>query len=335
MNTFDTQVKILGTGAYLPKKIRTNLELEKSVDTSDEWIYSRTGIRARRICSTEGGEWPSDMAMHAALQALEGARLTPEQLDLILFATVTPDQKLPNTASILQQKLGITNHCACLDISAACSGFVYGVNMAASLIRTGQAGKVLVVGSELLSQEIDWTDRNVCILFGDGCGCAILGEAEAGENSDVYATYFGADGSGKEFFNHPMGGAVEPLTIKHLREGNHFMQMKGNEMFKIASRTLAENARKVLKQAGMLPGEVDWLIPHQANIRIIEAAAKLADFPMEKVIVNIENYGNTSAATVPIALHESITQGKIRRGDVLLFNAFGAGLTFASTLLRY
>ncbi len=335
MNLPGLKVKILGTGAYHPKKILSNKDLEKMVDTDDQWIYTRTGIRERRICSTEGGEWPSDMAMHATREALDNAGLSPNQLDMIIFATVTPDQKLPNTASILQQKLEITNQCTCLDISVACSGFVYGANMATSLIRTGQAERVLVVGAEMLSQELDWSDRNVCILFGDGCGCAIFGPGEERGDSDVYATYMGADGAGREFFDHPIGGAVNPITMERLQSGDHFMRMKGNEMFKVASRTLAQNARWALERAGMRSSQVDWLIPHQANIRIIEAAAKMLDFPMERVVLNIEKYGNTSAASVPMALHEGIAQGRIKRGEVLLFNAFGAGLTFGSTLLRY
>lgn len=330
-----TQTKILGTGICLPEKVMTNFDLEKIVDTNDEWIYERTGIKARRICSTEGGEWPTDLAEKAAWRALEAAALTPDDIDMIIFASVTPDVKLPNSASILQQKLGITNQCAAMDIAVACSGFVYGANMADSFIRTGMAKKVLVVGSEMLSREIDWTDRTICILFGDGCGCAIFGEAEEGEASDILATHLGTDGSGAEFFDQPIGGAVNPMTEENLKAGDHFMRMKGREMFKVATRTLAENAKTVLKKAGLSLEDVDWVVPHQANIRIIETTARLIGVPMEKVIVNIENYGNTSAATVPIAFHEAIKDGRIKRGDIVLFDAFGAGLTFGATLLRY
>jgi len=331
----EIKTKILGTGIYLPKKVVTNLDLEKVIDTSDQWIFERTGIRARRICSTEGGEWPTDMAMHASWKALETARLQPNDIDMIIFASVTPDQKLPNSASLLQQKLGITNNCACMDIAVACSGFVYGVNMANSFIKTGMAKNVLVVGSEMLSREVDWNDRTICILFGDGCGVGIVGRAEEGDESQILSTHLGSDGSGKEFFNQPVGGAIEPITEEHIKDGTHFMRMKGKEMFKVATRTLADNAKIVLERAGMTLDQVDWVVPHQANIRIIETTANLIGISMDKVIVNIENYGNTSAATVPIAFHEAIESGKIKRGDVVILDAFGAGLTFGATLLRY
>ena len=327
--------KILSTGAYLPKKVLTNDDLSQIVETNHEWIFERTGIAERRICSTDGGEWPTDMAEKAAKQALKTANLTPNDIDMIIFASVTPDMKLPNSASILQTKLEITNKCTCLDIAVACSGFVYGVNMADSFIKTGMAKKVLVVGSEMLSREVNWSDRSICILFGDGCGVAIVGETPAGESSEIHATHLGSDGSGKEFFHQKIGGAVEPITSTHLKESTHFMTMKGREMFKVATRTLAENAKIVCKKSGISLDEVDWLVPHQANIRIIETTGKLLGFPPEKVIVNIQKYGNTSAATIPIAFHEAIEEGKIKRGDKVLFDAFGAGLTFGSTLLTY
>jgi 3-oxoacyl-[acyl-carrier-protein] synthase-3 len=327
--------KILGTGIYLPEKVMTNLDLEKIVDTNDQWIYERTGIRARRICNPEGGEFPTDMAERAAWQALQAAKLEPNDIDMIIFASVTPDYKLPNSASVLQQKLGMTNKCTAFDIATACSGFVYGVNMANSFIQTGMAKNVLVVGSEMLSREIDWTDRTIFILFGDGCGCAIVGQSEDGEASEILATHLGADGSGKEFFDQPVGGAVTPIQEHHLKEGTHFMRMKGGEMFKVATRTLADNAKVCLEKAGLSLEDIDWVVPHQANYRIIETTAKLLKLPMEKMIINIENYGNTSAATVPIAFHEAITDGRIKRGDIVLFDAFGAGLTFGATLFRY
>ncbi len=327
--------KILGTGMYVPKKIVTNKDLESIVETSDQWISERTGIRERRICSTEGGEFPTDMALYATRDALKTANLEPNDIDMIIFASVTPDVKLPNSACILQVKLGITNQCTCLDISVACSGFVYGVNMANSFIKTGMCKNVLVVGSEMLSREVNWKDRNTCILFGDGCGVAIVGRAEAGSSSKILSTILSSEGTGGEFFDQPIGGAVTPIAAEHLAEGSHFMQMKGKEMFKVATRTLAENGKKVLEMAGVTLDEVNWVVPHQANIRIIETTANLLGASMEKMIVNIDKYGNTSAATVPIAFHEAITDGRIKRGDLVLFDAFGAGLTAGATLLRY
>lgn len=327
--------KILGTGMYVPKKVVTNKDLESVVETSDQWITERTGIRERRICSTEGGEFPTDMALMATKDALKAAKLEPNDIDMIIFASVTPDVKLPNSACILQVKLGITNNCTCLDISVACSGFVYGVNMANSFIKTGMCKNVLVVGSEMLSREVNWKDRNTCILFGDGCGVAIIGRAENNSTSKILSTILNSDGTGGEFFDQPIGGAVTPITATHLNEGTHFMQMKGKEMFKVATRTLAENGKKVLEMAGVSLEEVNWVVPHQANIRIIETTANLLGVSMDRMIVNIDKYGNTSAATVPIAFHEAIQDGRIKRGDLVLFDAFGAGLTAGATLLRY
>jgi 3-oxoacyl-[acyl-carrier-protein] synthase-3 len=333
MKTYEA--KILGTGMYAPKKVMTNFDLEKIVETNDQWIFERTGIKERRICSTEGGEFPTDMALYATRDALKAANLQPNDIDFIIFASVTPDVKLPNSACILQVKLGITNNCTCLDISVACSGFVYGVNMANSFIKTGMAKNVLVVGSEMLSREVNWKDRNTCILFGDGCGVAIVGRAEEGSESKILSSILSSDGTGGEFFDQPVGGAVTPITVEHIQEGSHFMQMKGKEMFKVATRTLAENGRKVLEMAGMTKEDVNWVVPHQANIRIIETTANLLGVSMEKMIVNIEKYGNTSAGTVPIAFHEAIADGRIKRGDIVLFDAFGAGLTAGATLLKY
>ncbi|MDD0853957.1 ketoacyl-ACP synthase III [Halobacteriovorax sp. GB3] len=330
------KVKIKGTGMYVPKKVLTNVDLEKIVDTSDEWIFERTGMRERHICSTEGGEWPTDMALYAAKDALKAANLEPNDIDFILFGSVTPDYKLPNSATVLQTKLGITNNCAALDISAACSGFVYGFNMATAMIRTGMIKNALIVGSEMLSREVNWEDRNTCILFGDGCGVAVVGRNEdENDQSDVLATYLGADGTGKEFFDQPIGGAVEPITEEHLEKKNYFMQMKGREMFKVATRTLAGNAKRVLEQTELKLEDVDWLVPHQANIRIIETTGKLLGIDPDKVIINIDKYANTSAATVPMAFHEAIQEGKIKRGDIVMFDAFGAGLTTGATLIKY
>jgi 3-oxoacyl-[acyl-carrier-protein] synthase-3 len=329
------QTKIKGTGSYLPKKELTNFDLEKIVETNDQWIFERTGIKARRICSTEGGEFPADMAYKASLDALKTSELEPNDIDMIIFASVTPDYKLPNSSSLLQTKLGITNQCACLDISVACSGFVYGLNMADSFIKTGMIKNALIVGSEMLSREVDWSDRSSCILFGDGCGVAVVGKTPEGENCDVLGSHLGADGTGKEYFEQLIGGSVEPIEHRHIDEGSHFMKMQGREMFKVATRTLAQNAKIVIDKAGLTLEDVDWMVPHQANIRIIETTGKLLGINPEKVIVNIERYGNTSAATVPIALHEAIQDGRIKRGNLVLLDTFGAGLTSGASILRY
>lgn len=327
--------KIKGTGIYVPKKIVTNFDLEKTIDTNDQWIFERTGIKERRVCSTDGGEFPADMAYHASVEALEAANLTPDDIDMIFFASVTPDYKLPSSSTILQTKLGITNKCACIDIAAACSGSVYGLNMAIAMIESGMIKNALVVASEMLSRAVNWKDRSSCILFGDGCGAFIIGKNTTGDSSEILATTLSADGVGRDFFNQEIGGAVTPLDHSHLDEGSHFMAMKGTQMFKVATRTLAKNAKTVTEMAGITLDQVDWLVPHQANIRIIETTGKLLGFPEEKVISNIRKYANTSAASIPLAFYEACKEGKIKKGDIVLFDAFGAGVTSGATLFRY
>lgn len=329
------RTKILGTGIYVPKRIVSNHDLSHIVETNDEWIFGRTGIRERRICSTEGGEFPTDMALMATQMALKNANLQPNDIDFIFFATTTPDYKLPNSATILQQKLNITNQCACLDIAAACSGFVYGLNMANSMIQTGLIKTALIVGSEMLSREIDWSDRGTCILFGDGCGVAILGRTPEGESSEIHGSVLAADGAGKEFFHQYPGGAVWPLTKETIDSSDRYMKMQGKEMFKVAVRTLADNALLCLQKSQKTLADIHWLVPHQANIRIIEATGERLGIPKEKVVINIEKYANTSAATIPLAFHEAVEDGRIQRGHLVLFDAFGAGLTSGATLLTY
>lgn len=331
----ETKVRIKGLGVYLPQKIVTNFDLEQIVDTSDQWIFERTGIKERRICSTEGGEWPSDMAYHASNAALAEANLSPNDIDLIIFSSVTPDYKLPNSSSVLQQKLGITNRCGCMDISVACSGHIYGMNLANALILTGQAQNVLLACSEMLSRETDWSDRSSCILFGDGCGVTIFGKSQGSENSTILSSHLGADGSGALFFDQLIGGSVTPINKSHLENNSHFMRMQGREMFKVATRTLAENAKIVLDKAKMGLDDIDWFIPHQANARIIETTGKLLGIDPRKVIVNIEKFANTSAASIPMAFRQAIDDGRIKRGDIILMDAFGAGLTSGATLIRY
>ena len=329
------KTKILGLGIYLPQKVLHNKDIEKIVETTDAWIFERTGIRERRVSSTDGGEYPTDMAMKATEEALLEANIDRNEIDMIIFASVTPDMPIPNSSTILQTKLGITNKCGCFDVAAACSGFVYSLDLADSMIKSKKARNVLVVGSEMLSTIIDWEDRGSCILFGDGCGAAILGQTPEGEDSDILASYLSADGTGKEYFNSPVGGATEPLTINNIARKEHLMHMKGKDMFKVATRTLAQNSKVVLEKAKLGVHEIDWLIPHQANIRIINTTIELLDFDPNKVVINIEKYGNTSSATIPIAMYEAIRDGRIKRGHNLVFSTFGAGLTSASMIVRY
>ncbi len=329
------KTKILGTGVFYPKKVVSNYDLAKTLDTSDEWIFERTGIKNRRISSEEGGEYTTDMAYHASKAAIERACLSPNDLDLILFATLTPDYKLPNCASQLQVRLGISNRCAAIDIGAACSGYVYGFNMANAMIQTGMFKNILLVGAETLSREVDWTDRSICILLGDGAGATVIGRNESGDDSEVLSAHLGADGTGRDFFFQEYGGVTNPITPEIASSPKRFMQMQGREMFKVAVRTLSESSLIALKKANLTIDDIDWLIPHQANIRILEATSKLLGLPKEKVIVNIRDYANTSAATIPSALHQGLMEGKIKRGQVILFAAFGAGLTSGSTVFRY
>ncbi|MBT3235351.1 MAG: ketoacyl-ACP synthase III [Bdellovibrionales bacterium] len=327
--------KIVSTGIYLPERVMSNFDIAKIVDTSDQWIYERTGIKNRRICSPDGGEYPTDMACRATEMALERAQMDVNSIDMILFASVTPDMQIPNSSSILQTKLGITNQCACMDISAACSGFVYGINVADSMIRSGSMKNILVVASEMLSREIDWKDRSSCILFGDGCGVAIISATDESDPSRIIATHLSTDGTGKKFFEKPIGGAVTPYTKEILEEDDWYMKMKGGEMFKVATRTLAANAKAVIKKAGLNLDKIDWMVPHQANQRIIDTTGSLLGIDSSKVIINIENVGNTSAASIPLAFHEAVDDGRIKKGDLILFDTFGAGLTSGATVFKY
>ncbi len=321
----------------LPQKILTNQDLESFLDTSDEWIVERTGIKQRHISSTdpEKHELASDLALKASAEALQAAGIEANDLDFILFATTTPDWALPNTACILQRKLGIQNQCAALDIAAACSGFTYGMHLAASLISSQAAKNILLVGAEVLSSTVDWTDRSSCVLFGDGAGAAVLTRTNDDENSRILSSHLGADSSGIDFFSQPVGRTQYPATAERLANREQFMRMKGPEMFKVASRTLARSAERVIKMAGISIEQIDWLVPHQANIRIIEKTSELLQIPREKTIINIDRYANTSAATIPIAFHEAVAEGKIKRGDTILFDAFGAGLTAGACVFIY
>jgi 3-oxoacyl-[acyl-carrier-protein] synthase-3 len=312
----------------------TNDEISKLVDTSHQWIVERTGIHERRIADP-AVDIPSTMAHKAALKALEAARLTPNDVELILFSTTFPDMFFPNTATALQIKLGITNGCGCLDMNAACTGWVYAFNIADAFIRAGMYKTIMVVGSEMTSGFNNWDDRNTCILFGDGCGVTILGRTPAGEESGVIAQVLGADGTKGEHLMLKGGGAAFPINTDNVGGPLQAVQMDGKEVFKSAVKTMASHCEQMLADAKLDMDKVDWFIPHQANLRIIEAVANRFNFPLEKAVVNVDKYANTSSATVPIAMDEAIRDGRIKRGQTLMLTAFGAGLTSGGVLLKY
>lgn len=323
---------IAGTGSYLPEKIITNNDIAKTVDTSDEWVYTRSGIKERRIAKSE--EAASDMALISAKRAIENAKLKPEDIDLVIVTTVTPDMMFPSTACILQAKLGIRNNIPCFDIEAACSGFVYGVEVASKMMKSGYYKNALVVSSEKLSGILDWQDRNTCVLFGDGSGAVVLSTSDE-KNVGILDTVLGADGSDTATLKLPAGGSLMPATKETVENRQHFLQMNGREVFKHAVKIMGEKSFEVIERYGITPDEISLLIPHQANTRIIESVAKRLKLPMEKVFVNIEKYGNTSSASIPIALDEALKAGKIKKGDYILFVAFGAGLTWGATLVKW
>ncbi|HLW55903.1 MAG TPA: beta-ketoacyl-ACP synthase III [Bacteriovoracaceae bacterium] len=326
--------KILGTGSYLPEKILTNDDIAKRVDTNHQWIVERTGIHTRRIGDHTKDETPSGMATRAALKALEAANLQPNDIDFIIFSTTLPDMFFPNTASVLQQKLGITNQCGCIDINAACTGWTYAVPMADAMIKTGMYKRILVIGSEMTSAFNNWDDRNTCILFGDGAGAVILGATEE-DDSKIYTSTLSADSTKKDHLYMAAGGSAKRVTEEVLANNEQWLTMNGQEVFKAAVKTMAALSEKVLADSEMTMNDVDWFIPHQANLRIIEAVGNRFNFPLEKVIVNVDKYANTSSATVPIALDEAIRDGRIKRGDNILIAAFGAGLTAGAIFLKY
>jgi 3-oxoacyl-[acyl-carrier-protein] synthase III len=327
--------KILGTGSFLPDKILTNNDIAKRVETNHQWIVERTGIHERRIADPGKDETPSGMAAQAARKALEAANLTPNDIDLILFSATIPDMFFPNSACHLQEKLGITNMCPALDVNAACTGWIYLLPMADAMIKTGLYKHILVVGSEMTSSFNNWDDRNTCILFGDGCGVAILGRASENEESQIYSSVLAADSTKKEHLALPAGGAIKRITHDVLEKGENWVTMNGQEVFKAAVKTMASLSERVIHEAGKQMIDVDWFIPHQANLRIIEAVGNRFNFPPEKVIINVDKYANTSSATVPIALDEAIRSNKIKRGDNILMAAFGAGLTAGAIFLKY
>lgn len=326
----DKSVGIIGLGSYVPEKVVTNHDLEKTLDTSDEWIVERTGIKQRHIAAPD--EATSDLATHAAERALAAAGVAAEELDLIIVATATPDMFFPSTACLVQANLKATN-AAAFDLAAGCSGFVYGLVVGTQFIKAGLYKKVLVIGAETLSRILDWTDRNTCVLFGDGAGAAVLGETEAGYG--VLGVQLGADGTGGDLLKMPAGGSRMPSSELTVAERKHYVHMNGNEVFKFAVKVMGEAVIKALDHAGLQPHDVNYFIPHQANIRIIQSAARRLKLPMDKVMVNIDKYANTSAASIPIALEEAIHDGKVKSGDVVAMVGFGAGLTWAACVLRW
>jgi len=319
--------RIAGTGSYLPEKVVTNADLEKIVDTTDEWIASRTGIRERRRAAD--GETTGDLAFYAATHALEAAGVKASEIDLIVLGTTTPDLIFPSTACLLQHRLG-ANGCAAFDVNAACSGFLYALGVADQFIRSGQSKKALVVGSETLSRMIDWTDRSTCVLFGDGAGAVVL---EPSNEPGIITTKLHADGGYKHLLYNPVGVSAGFLD----GEPNHGIRvmMTGNEVFKVAVKTLDRIVGETLEAANMHESDVDWLIPHQANLRIIEATAKRLKLSMDRVVVTVDRHGNTSSGSVPLALDEAVRSGRIQRGQTVLLEAFGGGFTWSSALLKY
>ncbi|HKE48028.1 MAG TPA: beta-ketoacyl-ACP synthase III [Rhodanobacteraceae bacterium] len=319
--------RIAGTGSYLPEKVVTNADLEKLVDTSDEWIASRTGIRERRRAAD--GETTGDLAFYAATHALEAAGVKASEIDLIVLGTTTPDLIFPSTACLLQHRLG-ANGCAAFDVNAACSGFLYALGVADQFIRGGQSKKALVVGSETLTRMLDWSDRSTCVLFGDGAGAVVL---EPSNEPGIITTKLHADGGYKHLLYNPVGVSAGFLD----GEPNHGIRvmMTGNEVFKVAVKTLDRIVGETLEAANMHESDVDWLIPHQANLRIIEATAKRLKLSMDRVVVTVDRHGNTSSGSVPLALDEAVRSGKIQRGQTVLLEAFGGGFTWASALFKY
>jgi len=314
--------RILGTGGYLPKKVVTNKDLERMVDTTDAWIRERTGIHQRHVVSE--GETCVDLAEAAARQALDASGIAPDQIDLIVLATTTPDQIFPSTACLLQHRLDI-HGCPAFDVQAVCTGFIYALAVAEKFIRSGSARHALVVGAEATSRIIDWTDRGTCVIFGDGAGAVVIGRAD---EPGVMSSHLHADGAYRELLQVPAG-------VGNGGNGSPYMEMKGNEVFRIAVTTLGRIVDETLAANNMTRADLDWLIPHQANLRILQATARKLDLPMERVVVTVAEHGNTSAASVPLAFDQAVRDGRIQRGQTVLMEAFGGGFTWGSVLLRY
>lgn len=323
-------VGITGVGSYIPEKVLSNSDLEKMVDTSDEWIRTRTGIKERRIADKNMAT--SDLCTMAAKKAMEDANISSMDIDLIIVATVTPDMAFPSTACIVQKNIG-AEKAAAFDISVGCAGFLYGLAIGSNFIKTGAYGTVLVIGAEFLSKIIDWEDRGTCVLFGDGAGACILQRCEEGKG--ILAYDLGADGANGHFLTQPAGGSRMPASIETVEKRLHYVKMEGGEVFKFAVRAMEKAALNAMEKANISLEDIDCLIPHQANLRIIESAAKRLKVSEEKVCINIDKYGNMSSASIPIALNEWVHNGKVKKDDIVLLVAFGAGLTWASVVLKW
>ncbi len=328
---YRTTARIAGLGRFLPEKIVTNHDLEKIVDTSDEWITSRTGIKERRVVAE--GEGLLDLVVRAGKAALDDAGVEAEAVDLLIVATATPEQPIPATSAIAQPQLGVVN-AACFDLSAACSGFTYSLNVARQFIATGAAHNILVIGAECLTRYTDWSDRKTCVLFGDGAGAALLQPADAGEG--ILHIDWRTDGTLADFISMPGGGSrFPPNSRESIDQGFPFIKMRGNETFKVAVRAMTELSLDLLKRAGVQPADLDLFIPHQANQRIIQAVGKRMGLSGEQVYSNVHQFGNTSAASIPMAMVGAVEEGRLKRGDLLMLTAFGGGLTWGSALIRF
>jgi 3-oxoacyl-[acyl-carrier-protein] synthase-3 len=323
---------ILGTGSYAPARVLTNEELARTVDTSDEWIRTRSGIRERRIAAPD--EATSEMGIEAARRALADAELQAGAVDLLIVATMTPDLPMPAVACIIQNRLGIPTTAACFDLNAACTGFVYALDTACAMLASGRYRNALVVGSEKLSNIVDWQDRTTCVLFGDGAGAVVVGTTKE-PGRGLLGTRLGTCGENVSLLYISHGGSRAPATPESILARDHCMRMKGKEVFKLAVRIMDEAARDILEQQGVRADQITLVVPHQANLRIIEAISSYLDLPMDRFFVNVDRYGNTSAASIPIALDEARRSGRIKAGDLLLLVAFGAGLTYGSALVRW
>ncbi len=327
-NTFP--VGIVGVGVYVPERVLTNKDLESMVETTDEWIVDRTGIRERRIARDD--EAASDMAVVAAERALEAAGVKPEEIDLIIVATATPDHIFPATACIVQDRLGCPNAGA-FDLSAGCTGFIYALVTGAGFVACGSMQNVLVIGSETLSKILNWEDRSTCVLFGDGAGAVVLSRAP--EGTGLLSSYLGSDGAGGRMLQIPAGGSRMPICHQHVDAHLQCLHMNGREVYRFAVKVIGEAALEAVRRAGLEKEDIDLLIPHQANIRIIEAAAKRLELPMDRVVVNVDRYGNTSSASVPIALDEALRAGRLKPGDNVVMVGFGAGLTWGAVAMKW